>query len=123
MQRISSYLEDDFVDKIKKLYQYSNISLSKMTSELIDIGYRVKLHHEMQPNSQEAKKAVLVDKHTEYLLKIMTIVSDVYRCVRNEKSKYYENTADEALATIYARVLGFISQRLEESGNEQNDDA
>lgn len=114
MQRISSYLEDDFVDKIKKLYQNSDISISNMIAELIDIGYRVKLHHEMSPNPQEAKKTMLVDKHTEYLLKIMAIAADVYRCIRNENSKYQEDTADEALATIHARTLSFISQKLAE---------
>lgn len=121
MQRISSYLEDDFVDKIKKLYQNSDVSISRMTAELIEIGYRVKLHHETHPSPQEAKKAVLTDKHTEYLLKIMATVIDVYRCVRNEKSKYHENTVDEALATIHARTLSFISQKLGESSNDQDD--
>ena len=114
MQRISSYLEDDFVDKIKKLYQDSDISISKMVAELIDIGYRVKLHHEMQPNLRETKKAALIDKYTEYLLKIMSIAADVYRCVRNEKSKYHEDTADEAITAINTRVQSFISRKLAE---------
>jgi hypothetical protein len=117
MQRIVSYLEDDIVYNIKKLYKDSDISISKMTSELIDIGYKVKLHHELHSGSQEENKAALVDKHTEYLLKIMAIVNDIYRCVRNEKSKYAEGTVDEVLATIHTRAQVFINKELEKSDN------
>ncbi len=115
MQRIVSYLEDDVIEDIKKLYKDSNISISKMASELMDIGYKVKLHHESQSDLQEEKKATLVDKHTEYLLRIMAITADVYRCVRNEKSKYSEGTADEVLATVNARVQNFINRKLGEN--------
>ncbi len=118
MQRIVTYLEDDVVGNIKKLYKNSNISISKMASELMDIGYKVKLHHESRSGSQEEKKAALVDKHTEYLLKIMAVANDIYRCVRNERSKYAESTVDEALTTIHTRALNFISKELEESGNK-----
>ncbi len=117
MQRIVSYLEDDVIENIKKLYKNSNISISKMASELMDIGYKVKLHHESHSGLQEAKKAALVDKHTEYLLKIMAITNDVYRCVRNEKSKYAEDTVDEVLTIIHTRAKDFVNKELEIGNN------
>ena len=118
MRRIVSYLEDDVAEDIKKLYKNSNISISKMASELMDIGYKVKLHHESQSQSGlQEEKIALIDKHTEYLLKIMAITSDIYRCIRNDKSKYNENTVDKALATIHARTQNFINRKLAEPGN------
>ena len=117
MQRIVTYLEDDVIYGIKKLYKNSNVSISKMASELMDIGYKVKLHHESRSNSQEAKKAALVDKHTEYLLKIMAVTNDIYRYVRNGKSKYTESTVDEVFDTIHTRTQNFINSELEDSGN------
>ncbi len=117
MQRIVSYLEDDVIENIKKLYKNSDISISKMASELMDIGYKVKLHHESHSSLYEERKAALIDKHTEYLLKIMAISTDIYRCIRNEKSKYTEKTFDEVLTTIHNRTQDFINRKLEESGN------
>lgn len=117
MQRIVSYLEDEVVEGIKKLYKDSTISVSKMASELMDIGYKVKLHHESHSGLQEVKKAALVDKHTEYLLKIMAVTNDIYRHVRKEKSKYTESTVDEVLDTIHTRTQNFINSELEDSGN------
>ena len=84
-----------------------NKPLSHIISELIDIGYRVKQHHDTYSSQQENKKAELIDKHTEYLLKIMAITTDIYRCVCNEKSKYNENTINEVLATISAKTHKF----------------
>lgn len=112
MQRIVSYLEDEVIDNMKKLYKDSNISISKMASELMDIGYKVKLHHETHPELHEEKKIALIDKHTEYLLKIMAIATDIYRCVRNDKSKYEEDTIDAVLNTIHARTRNFINKEL-----------
>ena len=118
MQRIVSYLDDDVIENIKKLYKNSDISISKMASELMDIGYKVKLHHESHSGLQEEKKTALIDKHTEYLLKIMAISTDAYRCVRNEKSKYTEGAVDEVLTTIHTRTQNFINKKLEESGDD-----
>lgn len=111
--RIVSYLDDAFLKNIHELYKGSDKPISHMVSELIDIGYRVKQHHELHSDQQEeGKKAELVDKHTEYLLKIMYIVADVYRCVRNEKSKYTEESIDDALTTIAAKTQNFINRKL-----------
>lgn len=113
--RIVSYVDDEVLKTLRELYRNSDKPLSHIISELIDIGYRVKQHHDAHSNQQESKenkKAELVDKHTEYLLKIMAIATDIYRCVRNERSKYQESTIDEVLATISTNTHNFITRKL-----------
>ena len=110
--RVVSYVDDEVLKTLRELSGNSDKPLSHIISELIEIGYRVKQHHDANSNQPENKKAELVDKHTEYLLKIMAIVTDSYRCVRNEKSKYKEDTVDEVLATISSKTNSFINKKL-----------
>ncbi len=112
--RIVSYVDDELLKSLNKLCENSKTPLSHIISELIDIGCRVKQHHDTHPDQQKNKKAELVDKHTEYLLKIMAIAIDIYRCVRNEKSKYTEETIEGALAKISTNTQGFINRKLRE---------
>ncbi|CAL7959126.1 conserved hypothetical protein [Gammaproteobacteria bacterium] len=113
MSRTVVFLDDNVIKNLKELYKDSNKTLSKIIAELVDIGYKVKQHHEVQKlNPQAEKKAELIDKHTEYLLRTMTIAADTYRCVRNEKSKYKEENADSALSIIAANIQSYINGTL-----------
>jgi len=109
MQKISASLSASTVINLKELSKSSDKSLSQIISELIEIGYKVKQYHETQKsNPQETKKAELVEKHTEYLLRIMAIATDCYRCVRNENSKYSEETVRDVLVKITGNAKNFI---------------
>ena len=112
MPRVVSFLDDEVINNLKELYKDSDRPLSRIISELVNIGYKVKQHHESHSDQQEEKKAELVDKHTEYLLKIMAITTDVYRHVRNEKSKYAEDSVDGVLTTINNNTQNFINRKL-----------
>ena len=113
MSRTVVFLDDGVIKNLKELYKDTDKTLSKIISELVDIGYRVRQHHEEQKlNPQEEKKAELVDKHTEYLLRIMAIATDVYRCVRNEKSKYKEDNVNSVLDVIATNTQSFINGKL-----------
>ena len=114
LTRVVSYIDDEFLKSLNELCENTNKPLSHIISELVDIGYRVKQHHDTDSNQQEDKKSELVDKHTEYLLKIMAIAIDSYRCVRNEKSKYTEDTIEGALAKISINTQHFINRKLGE---------
>lgn len=111
--RVVSYVDNEVLKTLRELYGNSDKPLSHIISELIDIGYRVKQHHDSHSNQQEDKKVELIGKHTEYLLKIISVVIDTYRCVRNEKSKYKETTVDEVLTKISANAQNFITKKLD----------
>ncbi|CAL7962357.1 conserved hypothetical protein [Gammaproteobacteria bacterium] len=116
MSRVVAFLDDDVIKNLKELYKDSDKTLSKIIVDLVDIGYRVKRHHEEQKtNPQEAKKAELVDKHTEYLMRTMAVVADIYRCVRNEGSKYKEKDVEQALNVIASNIQGYIDGQLGKS--------
>ena len=113
MPRVISFLNDEVIKNIKGLYKDSDKSLSKIIAELVDIGYKIRQHHEAQQSDpQEKKKTELADKHTEYLLRIMAVVADTYRCVRSERSKYNDGSSDEVLNTIATNVQSFINGKL-----------
>lgn len=42
----------------------------------------------------------------------MAIVADIYRCVRNDKSKYSEESVDDVLTTIASNTQNFINRKL-----------
>ncbi|CAL7962057.1 conserved hypothetical protein [Gammaproteobacteria bacterium] len=111
--RVVSYVDDEILKSLNGLCENNDKPLSQIISELIDIGYRVKQHHEAHSDQREEdKKAELVDNHTEYLLKIMAITTDTYRCVRNEKSKYDDDSFDSVLTTINNKAQNFINRKL-----------
>ena len=110
--RIVSYIDDEVLKTLQEISKDSGKSLSNIISELIDIGYRVKQHHDAHSDQQKNRKAELADKHTEYLLRIMAIVADVYRCVRNEKSRYPEEATEDVLTTITSNARNFIDRKI-----------
>jgi len=109
MPKVTSFLDESVINNLKKLSANSNKSLSKIIAELVDIGYKVKLYHEKQQANQQIEKPFLPDKHTEYLLRIMAVAADIYRCVRNEKTKYKEDNINDVLTTIATNAKNFIS--------------
>ena len=113
MLRVSASLSATTVVNLKELAKNSGKSLSQVIAELVEIGYKVKQCQETQKlNPQEAKKAELVDKHTEYLLRIMALVADIYICVRNEKSRYVEESVHDVFIRVVANTKEFIDEYL-----------
>lgn len=116
MPRVISFLDDEVINNLKELSKNTNKTLSKTIAELVSIGYKVKLYHEkQQPDQQQAGSLTLPNKHTEYLLRIMAVVADIYRCVRNGKSKYKEDDVNDVLVTIATNAQNFINTEFKES--------
>ena len=109
MARIITYLDKETIKNLEKLAEKSGDSLSKTTSDLIEIGYKVRSYQDNQEsNEMVQRKESLEEKHTEYLLKIMAVVNDIYRCVRNDKSKYSEENIADVLDKINSNINNFI---------------
>ena len=113
MARIITYLDDAIMQNLKEVSKISGKSISKIAAELIKVGYDIKHNKEVHKLSrEEEKKQELVDKHTEYLLKILSIIGDTYRCVRNEKSKYSEETVEDVMKIITSNNRKYIDGHL-----------
>ncbi|CAL7961590.1 conserved hypothetical protein [Gammaproteobacteria bacterium] len=115
MPKVISFLDDAVINNLHELCNNSGKSLSKTIAELVDIGYKVKLYHEKQQPDQQTEKPLLPNKHTEYLLRIMAIATDIYRCTRNGKSKYKEDSIDDVLVTIATNTQNFINSKFKEN--------
>ena len=111
LTRVVAYLDEEILKSLHELYKDTEKPLSRIISELVEIGSKVKRLHEAGPESQE-ESVTSTNKHTEYLLKIMAIVADIYRCVRNGKSKYDEETTNDVLAVISSNAQNFVNRAI-----------
>jgi len=109
MPKLQTFVNDVLLKNLKEMSKQQGKSLSKFVSELIEIGYNFKQLHGDKSNKEDEKRAELIAKHSEYLLRIMAITSDIYRCVRNEKTKYKEKDIDDALSTMNDTVRTYIN--------------
>lgn len=114
MPRVVVFLKESAIKDLKKLAKNSNKSLSNTISELVDIGYQIKQYQDTEPQTPpKNKKTDLSNKHSEYLLlKTLAITADIYRCVRNENSKYEKATANDALKVIDINTRDFIKKNI-----------
>jgi 5'-deoxynucleotidase YfbR-like HD superfamily hydrolase len=113
MPRVTILLSNDMIKNLKKINESSGKSISKTSAELIETGYKLKHWQESQKlSSYEKNKQKLADKHTLYLLKIMSIVGDTYRCVRNEKSRYDEEDVNDVFNIITNYNCKYIEEYL-----------
>lgn len=109
MPKLQTFVNDNLLKNLKEMSKQQGKSLSKFVSELIEIGYNFKQLHGEKLNKEEEKRAELIAKHSEYLLRIIAITSDIYRCVRNEKTKYKEKDIDDVLSTMNDTVRTYIN--------------
>ena len=105
MPKISTFLNDAEIHNLREISKKSGKSISKISAELIEIGYKIRHHQETQKLSlQDKNKQELIDRHTEYLLRLLAITTDIYRCIRNDKSQYEEDNIPEVIKTIKADI-------------------
>ena len=82
-----------------------------MAADLIEVGYNAEYNKDREGDCQHTSEPPeLVDKHTEYLLKIMALVSDIYRCTRNSKSKYHEKDCESDIRKIESNIRQFFNR-------------
>jgi len=109
MPRLVTFIDDSLLKNLKQMGENNKKSLSKLAAELIEIGYNVKQIHGGKGNKEEEKRQELIAKHTEYLLRILTILADVYACVRNEKSQQDGEKINDTLDIIKKNVQSYIA--------------
>lgn len=101
MPKVITFLNDNTVQNLKELSKISGKSLSKVTSELIEIGYQTKQQQEAQKlNLHDDKNTNISLKHMEYFLRILNIDSEILRKLYKEPSHCTGTTSDSILAEI-----------------------
>lgn len=96
-------------ETLKEMAKTKKESLSKIASQMIEIGLRIeknrnKIGEETNNNIEE-----LEAKHTEYLLRILGITSDILRCVNKPTdTRYGHKEAGEELNAITNNIQSYI---------------
>jgi|GEM_PF-3143194 len=108
MPRIVAYVNESIDKKIQTIQENSQESLSKIIADLIESGIKIREIKEQEnqkiKNQLNKKNALPLEDQNEHLLQILYIVLDIYRCVRNEKSKYETPNIDEAFKHIASLI-------------------
>ena len=87
MGRIITYMDNAMLTKVQEMANEVGKPVSQVAAELIEVGYRVKTSNGKSEDVEDVKRKELIENHSEYLLRIMATVSDILRCVHNDKSK------------------------------------
>jgi hypothetical protein len=106
MPKVVTFVSNHILDTIKKTAGDSGKALSKAFSELIELGFKVQ---QINDNKNQNTSENPHDRHTEFLLRILSVVSDIYRCNRNDNSLYKEKNMDEALDIMKFNALNYIN--------------
>lgn len=115
MPQVHCYLPQKTVEQLERIQQtYGHTSLSKAVREMIEFGIKEILAREAPPadNSEEKqrleKEEQQRNQQTMYLHKILTLNTDILRCVY-DKNKLPESTkkVDEKLVEIKKTVDDF----------------
>ena len=120
MQKMSVFIDEETNNKLKELKIKSGKSLSRIASDFVKLGcFPIVNKEQLKQNIFDKNISSLESKHTEYLVKILHIILDVYRCTRNEKSRYPAATSDDAVKQISSIVTAYI-QGFNESSDNKN---
>jgi hypothetical protein len=106
MPRVVTFVSEHIFDAIKKNAEDSKKPLSKAFSELVELGFKVQ---QINSNKNQNTSENPHDRHTEFLLRILSIVSDTYRCNCNDKSLYKEKNAEEILDKMKSNAINYIN--------------
>ena len=105
MPKISTFLNDDTIQNLKEISNNSGKSVSKIMAELIEIGYGIKYNKDAHKLIvQDKNKQELVDRNSEYLMRILATVNDIHRCTRNENSRYQAENESDVFQVIKTHV-------------------
>jgi len=115
MPKAYCYLPQKTIDQLEKVKLSDGYdSSSHVMKDMLEIGLKVHLMNQDDKLSDDdkyklEKEEELQKKHTTYLLRLLGLSADIFRCV-HDKSKLPDskNNAEEDIAKIKNKVDSFI---------------
>ncbi len=106
MKKISIYLKEETEKQLRKEAAGLDVSLSECAGQLIELGLKIK---SMKNDEKRRKEEELMEKTPEYLLRLINICSEVFRCTYdNEKVSIPAENSEQVLESIRNRVTSYI---------------
>jgi hypothetical protein len=112
MPKIYATVSEKTVANLKNISEKNRKSFSRIVHEIIELGllsYKNQLT--ATPSKPIQKMTELDSKHTEYLLRILNIDSEILRKLYNEPSKCTKKTVDSMLTEIKTHVKNRIENK------------
>lgn len=110
MPQIYTSIGEHTIEQLEKISKKTGKSFSKITAEMVELGLKVyEARSENQISEVEKKKAELEEKHTEYLLRIMNLCSEILRCTFDpDKMESKSKNPEEAISEIKEKMQFYI---------------
>jgi len=111
MPKLQTFVTQPMLENLKTMSEKSGKPLSKISAELIEIGFQVQQLQE--DNKAKPEKDVvkeMLHKHSEYLLRIIAVTSDILFCTHNNKSKHPDKTAKDALLIMKEYIRTYLEE-------------
>lgn len=111
MKKISIYLKDSLEKQLKKEAEKEEVSLSEYSKQLIELGLKIR---SIQRDETREKKEELMDKTPEYLIRLLNICSEMFRCIYDQdKVARPADTPNDALDSIKNTTIAYLDGFLE----------
>ena len=109
MARLVTFIDNGMLSKIQEMASTAEKPLSQVAAELLEIGYRVKTSNNIKEEEpEEIRMKELIEKHTEYQLRILATTSDILRYMYTKESKYNGDDVEKILEQIKTSMRDYI---------------
>jgi hypothetical protein len=116
MHRIVTYIDENTKNQLDAIHTKTGKSLSKIVADFIETGCNlIELKEKTIEDKSQNKITELQNKTIEYLLRLMYLTSDMYRCVRNEKSKYESKNTEDVMEQITSNVTSYLNENMDKT--------
>ena len=112
MPQINATITPELAEKLQKIAQKTNKSFSKIVSDMAESGLKVyEKQHDYKSQKAQTRARELEAKHSEYLLRLININSEILRKLYNEKPKYEADNTNELLNVIKKNVQKYATEK------------
>ena len=116
MPKVYCYINQKMTDQLEQIKQDEGYeSSSEAMKEMLSLGIKVYLVNKENPSMDDAEKKRLEKEeelrnmHTEYLLRILELSADTFRCVYDKsKIKDAPDTAREHIVNVKQKIIKYI---------------
>jgi len=113
MPKIYATVSEKTEEDLKNLATKIRKPFSKTVSDMLELGLIYYKNSQKNDQVKPQNHPTEIDlKHTEYLLRIINIDSEILRKLHNEPSKCNEKTVDLALETIKVAAENHVKTKL-----------
>ena len=109
MPQITTSFPQGIIDSLKNIAQNDKKSFSKVVSEIVELGLKIHEAQQKSANKRPEKLRELDQKHSEYLLRILTTCNEILLKIYGGKSMYKSDNPE----TITKMITGNIQKYIE----------